>query len=84
MTDWTLLVPFAAGFARNLAGWLENSFEDGKIQTYEWGQLGKTVLEVVVLAASAMWGLGMDAASASGLAVLGSLVLNAVKGAGTK
>jgi len=82
--EWTLAIPVIAGGIRNLAGWFENSLSDGKIQAYEWGELGKTVIEIVVLAVGAMWGLGMDATSASGLAVLGSYVLSAVKKAGTK
>ena len=82
--DWTLAIPVIAGGIRNLAGWLEVSLKDGSIQTYEWAQLGKTVVEVVVLAAGAMFGLGMDAAQASGLAVLGSYLIHAVGKAGTK
>lgn len=81
--DWTLVIPVIAGGIRNIAGWFEASLKDGKIQTYEWAQLGKTVVEVVVLAVSAMYGLGMDVTQASGLAVLGSIILGAVKKAGT-
>ena len=82
--DLTLAIPVIAGGIRNVAGWFEASLKDGKIQSYEWGQLGKTVVEVVVLAVAAMYGLGLDAASASGLAVLGSYVFSAIDKAGTK
>ena len=82
--EWTLAVPILAAGLRNISGWMTSSFADVEIQAYEWGQLGKTIVEVVVLAVSAMYGLGMDATSASGLAVLGSYILSAVKKAGTK
>ena len=82
--DLSLAIPVIAGGIRNVAGWFEASLKDGKIQSYEWGQLGKTVVEVVVLAVAAMYGLGLDAASASGLAVLGSYVFSAIGKAGTK
>lgn len=81
--DWTIVIPFVAGGVRNIAGWLEASLKDGKIDTYEWGKLLGTVIEVVVLSFSAMYGLGMDAASASGLGILGSYILSGIKKAGT-
>lgn len=82
--NWTLVIPVIAGGIRNIAGWLENSLKDGEIQSYEWGRLLGTVIEVVIISISAMYGLGMDAAQASGIGILGSFILSAVKKAGTK
>jgi hypothetical protein len=79
MVDYTLAIPFAVGLIRNIAGWAENSLKDATIQAYEWGQLGKTIIETAVLAFAAVWGLGLDAASASGVAVLISYGLSALK-----
>lgn len=59
---------------RNIAGWLENSFKDKKIDKYEWQELFSTVLRVGVLGVAA-WlglnGLGFEtpAIAAGGLAV---------------
>jgi hypothetical protein len=77
--DWTLGIPILAGGIRNLAGWFEASLKDGKIDTYEWGKLGSTVLEVVVISVAAMFGLGLDATQASGIGVLGSILLSNLK-----
>ena len=80
--EW--LVPIGAGLFRNLAGWLETSLKDGKIQAYEVSQLGKTLIEVFVLSMGAFFGLGMGVAESAGIAVLGSYGLSALKNAGTK
>lgn len=37
-------------FGRNLYGWIINSFKDGKIQDYEWKQLGTTIVKLGGLA----------------------------------
>ena len=37
-------------FGRNLFGWIKNSFADGKIQDYEWKQLGETIFKLGGLA----------------------------------
>lgn len=31
---------------RNVTGWLENAFQDGKIDKYEWRQLGETLVKL--------------------------------------
>jgi len=77
--EWTILAPVIAGAARNVIGYVENCLKDGKMDAYEWGQLGKTVVENAAIAVSAMFGLGMDVAQASGLAVLISYGLSALK-----
>lgn len=32
---------------RNVFGWLENALEDGKIEKYEWTQLGNTLVRIL-------------------------------------
>ena len=81
--DWTIGIPILAGGIRNIAGWFETSLKDGKIDTYEWGKLASTVIEVVVISLAAMLGLGLDAAQASGIGVLASYGLSALKKVGT-
>ena len=81
--EWlNLIIPIAAGGIRNIAGWLENSFKDGEIQGYEWGKLFGTILEIGVLTISAIYGLGLDVTQATGVGVLGSFILSAIKKAG--
>jgi len=81
--DWTLLAIPGAALLRNIAGWLENSLKDGTINGYEWGQLGKTILEVAVISVAVMYGLNLDPVQASGVGLLGSIGISAVKKAGT-
>jgi hypothetical protein len=77
--DWSLVIPVVAGGIRNLAGWLENSLKDGKIDSYEIGKLFGTILEVGVISISVMYGIGLDAVQASGIGILGSFLLSAIK-----
>ena len=77
--NWVIIAPVVAGGLRNVIGYVENCLKDGKMDVYEWGQLGKTVIENVTIAVAAMFGLGMDPVQASGLAVLGSFLLSAIK-----
>ena len=54
---------FVASLLRNLAGWIENSFEDYDpkdgwklwkcIQNYEWAQLGGTTVRIFILTLAA-------------------------------
>ena len=82
--DWSLLIPIAGGLIRNVSGWATSSLADGKIDSYEWGKLFSTIIEVGILAFSAAYGLGLDMASATGIGILGSFILSAIKKAGTK
>lgn len=77
--EWSLIIPVIAGGIRNIAGWLENSLKDGKIEGYEWGKLFGTILEVGVISISVMYGIGLDAVQASGIGILGSFLLSAIK-----
>ena len=80
--DW--LIPLLAGGARNILGWLENAFKDGKIESFEWGQLIGTVLEVVVLTFGLAYGMNLDTLQAAAGGILASFGLSAMKKAGTK
>jgi len=82
--DWSLIAIPLAGGVRNLAGWIESSLKDGKIDKYEWSQLLSTVIEVAVISVAAMFGLNTDATQSAGIGVLGSFLLSAVRKAGTK
>ena len=86
--DWSSIfsvaIPIIGGGIRNVAGWLEASLKDGEIQSYEWTKLVGTILEVGVLTLSAIYGLGLDITQATGVGVLGSFLLSAIKKAGTK
>jgi len=68
--DWSLLVVPGAALVRNFAGWLENSAKDGEIQTYEWAQLGGTVIKYAVISVALMLGLNMDVVTASVIPVV--------------
>lgn len=46
---------FAVG--RNVVGWAESSLANGKIEDYEWKQLGSTVLRMTVFGIAAFYGL---------------------------
>ena len=42
---------------RNVVGWAQRSFADGKVDRYEWVKLGETVFRVGAVAACGYWGL---------------------------
>jgi len=39
------LVAITAGFIRAFAGWVENAWKDGKVEAFEWKQLGGTIVK---------------------------------------
>ena len=82
--DFTLAIPVLAGGIRSVAGWFENSMKDGKFDAYEVKLLLSTIVEVGLLSLSAMYALGLDAASASGFSILASYGLSALKKAVSK
>jgi hypothetical protein len=50
MLEWLQLWPIVGiPIIRSLAGFLENALEDGKIDGFEWAQLGSTVLRVGII-----------------------------------
>ena len=42
-----IIVGALAGFLRNVAGWIENSYRDKVISDYEWKQLFATIIQYV-------------------------------------
>ena len=86
---WDILMAFAnnvpmagltaigAGLLRSVAGWIENSWKDGKIDSFEWKQLGGTMVKYFSLVMLLMVGLpiGESVAAAAGL----DIVSNAIK-----
>lgn len=77
------LIPILAGAVRNISGWATNALKDGKISKYELTLLAGTIVEVSVIALSAMYGLGLNVEEASGLGILASFALSGIKKAGT-
>lgn len=65
-----LVVGILTGIIRNIAGWWESAAKDKKITTYEWAELGVTILRVSLLAVSAHYALGLEDFAAAGSALL--------------
>ena len=84
MMDLTILALPAAGALRNVAGWLENALEDGKITPYEWAELGKTVLKVGVIGLAVYLGLDYTAVESGSIALIADIVLKKVAVDGKK
>jgi len=74
-----ILIPIGTGIVRSVAGWLENAMEDGQIDTYEWGQLGATVVRVALIGLGLHYGLNMDAIAASASALVADFVIGKLK-----
>jgi len=79
--DLTPLFVVGAGLARSIAGWLENSLEDGKINDFEWKQLGATVVRVGLFGLVIVYFPGVEVTyiEAAAAAIGGDLVLQVVK-----
>ena len=63
-----------AGFFRAFSGWLENSLQDGKIQTVEWVKLGETAIRFTVIGAGVYFGTDLEPVAAGAVTLLASLV----------
>jgi hypothetical protein len=49
--DWNLIYPVLVGIGRSFLGWLSGGvLTDGKIDSFEWKQLGTTVIRYIVIA----------------------------------
>lgn len=82
--EFGIITPILAGLGKNVIGWLENALKDGKIESYEWGQLFATILQVGVISTAIYYGLNTDWVTASAGGVLASFGLTAIKKAGTQ
>jgi hypothetical protein len=86
MSIWIdLAIVLGAPLVRNIAGWVENSFKDGVVDKYEWGQLGSTIVRISVIGAGTYFGLnglGIDVnvLGASAGAVVLDFILSSIKG----
>lgn len=70
-----LVVSGLMAIGRNVYGWLQKALEDGKIEKYEWSQLGQTVLRMGIFATFTYFGLNginvdINAADATAIAGL--------------
>ena len=83
--DLINLIPIVGmPIVRSVAGWLENSLKDGVINTFEWAQLGETIVRVGIIGGAAFFGLnglGIDvsALGASAGAIVFDFILKAIK-----
>ncbi len=59
-----VIAAVSAGLLRSVAGWLENSLKDGKIDGYELKQLGGTVVKYFASVSILALGLPIDQAVA--------------------
>lgn len=80
----TIFAGVLTGVLRNAAGWLENASaetSDGgrNITPYEWGQLGATVIRVLMLTLGAAYGLGLEPVAAAGSALFADFIISALK-----
>jgi len=66
-----VIAALAAGLLRSVAGWLENSLKDGKIDAFEVKQLGGTMVKYFASVSLLMLGLPVEQA------VAGAFVLDA-------
>lgn len=73
-----ILYVTGAALVRNIAGWAENSFEDGQIQDYEWKELGVTFFRVGIVGVALAYGLDLSGFQAAGGAILGDFLLKIV------
>jgi hypothetical protein len=80
--DLIILSPILGGIIRNLSGWIEGALKDGKISSYEWGQLLATTIQVAVIGYSAVM-LGADPLVGAGAGILGSMAISTVKKVGS-
>jgi len=69
---------------RSVAGWAENALKDNKITSFEWKQLGSTVMRVGFIGVATYFGLnnaGLDvsALGAGASAVVLDFILSAIK-----
>jgi len=81
--DWNILLVPGVALGRAVLGWVENAFEDGKIDLPEWKQLGATVIRMGVPMVALIWGLNVELLPAAAIITIFDIALtkiyNAVK-----
>jgi len=79
MMVWTeVITTVGVAVGRSITGWLGNALKDGKIDTYEWGQLGSTVVRIAILTLGLSYGLNLETTAAAFSALAGDYVLSAL------
>jgi len=63
---------------RNIAGWIENAFKDGRVSKYELKQLGATIFRVGLITAGLSYGLSLDTMSAASTGVVLDMILTKI------
>lgn len=62
---------------RSVGGWLTNSLEDGILSTFEWKQLGSTIIRVGLVGFATFFGLNGVGIDVSALgAAFGALIMD--------
>lgn len=69
------LKPVGASVLRSVGGWGVNAWKDGKVEPFEWKQLGATLISVVSLSLIASIGLDGDMTLSSAVGYFGDVVL---------
>jgi len=79
--DLTPLYVVGAGLIRSVLGWLKHSMADGKIEDFEWKELGSTIIRVGLIGVIVAYFPGLDISwfEASIVALGGDLFLNTIK-----
>lgn len=69
------LKPVGASVLRSVGGWAVNAWKDGKVEPFEWKQLGATLISVTSLSLIAAIGLDGDMTLGSAAGYFGDVVL---------
>ena len=83
-----IITVLGVAVGRSIFGWAENALKDAKIDSFEWAQLGATVVRISVITAGMYFGLNgaglnIDAIGASAGSVVLDFILGSIKKAGT-
>ncbi len=74
-----MLIVVGTPIVRSVAGWLEKSLADGKIQEYEYKKLFSTVVRLLVPGLALYYGLNVPVEIAAGIPLLADYAYNYVK-----
>jgi len=70
MISWNLLIIPLAALLRTVFGWIENSFEDGKVDLFEWKELGATIFRMLLPIIGLMYAFDLSPGVASGIGIV--------------